>query len=229
MSRPLSKDGKQVVYDGFVFTRDKKTGYYLSAKPLCNNKRIMLHRYVWIKFNCEIPDEYSIHHIDENKENNDISNLKLMSTSKHATFHSNEKVENNYEQIRERFLNATQEKAKEWHKSEEGHEWHKAHVENSLAKTWERNDENICLVCGEVYKVSPYIKKRSKFCSNKCYAKHRRDSGIDDEIRNCVICNKEFKTNKYEDNQTCCRKCAGILTSISRGDGIHRLYKDKID
>jgi len=229
MSRPLSKDGKQTIYDGFVFTRDKKTGYYLSAKSIYNNKRIMLHRYVWIKFNGEIPDGYSVHHVDENKENNDISNFKLMSNSKHAVLHSNEKVENNYEEIRERFLNSTQEKAKEWHKSKEGHEWHKAHVEGSLSKVWEKTETCICTVCGKEYKTTKDFKDKSKYCSKKCQSKARRDSGIDNEVRNCVICNKEFKTNKYGDIQTCCRKCGGILISINRGDGVHKLYKDKIN
>jgi hypothetical protein len=75
-SRKCSPDNKQIEYDGYIFTRDKKSGYYLSAKPIHNDKRIMLHRYVWIKYNGEIPKGYSVHHIDENKENNDIMNLK---------------------------------------------------------------------------------------------------------------------------------------------------------
>jgi len=229
MSRPLSKNGKQIMYDGFVFTRDNKTGYYLSAKSIYNNKRMMLHRYIWIKFKGEIPSECSVHHIDENKENNDISNFKLMSNSKHAILHSNEKVEKNYDEIRERFLKATQEKAKEWHKSKEGHEWHKIHAENSLVKAWEKTETCICNVCGKEYKTTKGNKVKSKYCSNKCLSKARRDSGIDDEVRNCVICNKEFKTNKYGDIQTCGRKCGGILISINRGDDVHKFYKNKIN
>ena len=71
----------------------------------------MLHRYVWIKHNGDIPEGYSVHHIDENKENNNISNLRLMTNGSHTTLHTLERLENNYEEIRERFIILTQEKS----------------------------------------------------------------------------------------------------------------------
>ena len=202
---------KQIEYDGYKFTRDKKTGYYLSARPIYNGKRIMLHRYVWIKHNGDIPEGYSVHHIDENKENNNISNLRLMTNGSHTTLHTLERLENNYEEIRERFIILTQEKAKEWHKSEEGLEWHRQHVKNSLAKTFVKNDTAICIECGKEYKISSSLLYKAKFCSGKCAAKARRHSHLDDIEKECIICGKKFISHKYNYVKTCCKECKVIL------------------
>lgn len=35
----------------------------------------------------EIPNSYVIHHIDENRDNNDISNLQMMTKSEHDSYH----------------------------------------------------------------------------------------------------------------------------------------------
>ena len=50
------------------------------------------HRWVWVKYNGEIPyDEngqtYEIHHVDGNRENNDISNLMCVSKREHSKIH----------------------------------------------------------------------------------------------------------------------------------------------
>lgn len=41
-------------------------------------KRFFIHRLVYIVFNGEIPSGYEINHKDENKKNNNISNLELL-------------------------------------------------------------------------------------------------------------------------------------------------------
>lgn len=45
------------------------------------------HRYIWIKNYGEIPSGYEIHHKDENKSNNDISNLELIEGKLHRQLH----------------------------------------------------------------------------------------------------------------------------------------------
>ena len=47
-----------------------------------------LHRYIWEKYNGEIPDGYIIHHKDHNKNNNNIDNLELMLEFEHRKEHS---------------------------------------------------------------------------------------------------------------------------------------------
>ena len=45
------------------------------------------HRYVWIKHYGPIPRGYDIHHINENKHDNRIENLKLLSRKEHIKIH----------------------------------------------------------------------------------------------------------------------------------------------
>ena len=49
------------------------------------NKRV--HRMVWEHVNGKIPKGYIIHHIDENKKNNSISNLQIMKKKDHDRLH----------------------------------------------------------------------------------------------------------------------------------------------
>ena len=56
--------------------------YYLN-----NETGDSLHRYIWKLHNGSIPDGYHIHHIDGNKDNNDISNLLCVSCSEHMKLH----------------------------------------------------------------------------------------------------------------------------------------------
>ena len=67
---------------------------YLKISKYNNGKidEIMIHRLIWMVANkCEIPKKYHIHHIDENKHNNSIYNLSLISHSDHSKLHSNNK------------------------------------------------------------------------------------------------------------------------------------------
>lgn len=45
------------------------------------------HRYLWEKANGPVPEGYEIHHIDENKLNNDLSNLCCMLKHDHQVMH----------------------------------------------------------------------------------------------------------------------------------------------
>lgn len=46
------------------------------------------HHVVWETANGPIPDGFEIHHIDHNKQNNDLENLQLLSASDHQRMHS---------------------------------------------------------------------------------------------------------------------------------------------
>lgn len=50
-------------------------------------KTVRHHRLIWEVVNGEIPYGYDIHHIDENRSNNSISNLLLVETSTHKHNH----------------------------------------------------------------------------------------------------------------------------------------------
>jgi len=70
-------------YDGKKFTL-RNTGYY----SLTSNNRCLMHRYVWECEKGEIPKGFDIHHIDNDRRNNDIKNLECLSKSEHTSKYS---------------------------------------------------------------------------------------------------------------------------------------------
>ena len=68
--------------DGYKFRKDKKTGYWL-----CTTLGKRLHRYIYEKYNGPIPKGYEIHHIDINKDNNEIENLQMVTRKEHHEIH----------------------------------------------------------------------------------------------------------------------------------------------
>lgn len=190
------------IFNGYKFVKDKKTGYYLSGN--INGKRYRLHRYIWEFYNGTIPKGYDIHHIDHNKDNNNIDNLELLSKEEHIEKHKilSEEIKQKY---RENLILNARPKATEWHKSNDGREWHKKQYKNSLGMLEKK--EFICKNCG-----NHYFKRdngNNKFCSNKCRAQFRRNSGIDNEIRKCLKCNNEYEVNKYSYRKYCFN-CGGV-------------------
>lgn len=53
---------------------------------------ISIHRFIWSYFNGKIPEGYEIHHRDFNHDNNDISNLELVTKEEHKEIHFARKV-----------------------------------------------------------------------------------------------------------------------------------------
>ena len=73
--------------------KEDKDGYH--EVLLSNNsdrKYMRVHRLVWETFNGEIPDDLTIDHMDSNKQNNDISNLRLLTRGINASIARKGKV-----------------------------------------------------------------------------------------------------------------------------------------
>jgi len=68
-----------LIIDDIKFTL-RNNGYYGRT----NGERDLMHRYVWIKNNGEIPKGYDIHHINHDKSDNRISNLEMYTKSEHS-------------------------------------------------------------------------------------------------------------------------------------------------
>lgn len=189
-------------YDGIRFYKETDSGYYLGNVPIEGRKRrypMRLHTYVWIKYNGEIPKGYQVHHKDENKDNNDISNLELLTTYKHQSMHGLK----NSARSRENMINNVIPKAATWHKSEEAKQLHKDIYENHTREKWMAPVTKICEICGKEYTTNYASMNKSKFCSNNCKATARRRSGIDNIEATCSICGKTFVKNKYSKAKMC--------------------------
>ncbi len=192
---------KHQFFNGIKFTRDERTGYYLNSTI-----RKRMHRYVWEFYNGTIPKGYEIHHKDRNKANNSISNLEIMQKGKHSSLHCSETVNNDLERTKEN-LDRIRPLTKEWHSSEEGRKWHEEHYQ----KTRESFCQTRSFVCEQCGKPFNSTQVKSRFCSNTCKAKWRRSKGLDNEKRICIICGKEFETNKFKKQKTCSRSCGNKL------------------
>ena len=179
-------------------TKQKFIGitYYLCGSYL-QRDGIRLHRVVYAHHNGEIPSGMDVHHIDEDKTNNAISNLELISHDSHTYHH-------HIGHRRGMPENAT-EKARIWHSSDEGLKWHKMQYQ----RTKEFINATLTLSCSACHKTFTSTNRgNNKFCSAKCCAKHRRESGIDDVQRECLYCGSYFMINKYKKTLNCSRKCA---------------------
>lgn len=156
---------KVVVFNGYKYYK-QKNGYYQIAET---NKRKRLgierrlHRAIWKFYNGEIPKGYHIHHKDENKDNNDISNLELLSASQHIKLHS--KTTKHFWQT-EKGKRANKKgvrMAKVWHKSLDGYKWHSEHQKETCKK---HIIKEICKDCGIEFNTYDGIRHQD-YC-HKC-------------------------------------------------------------
>ena len=204
--------GVEIFYlDGIKFHLDKKSGYYGGC---IHNRKIRLHRYIWEKYNGEIPKGYHIHHKDKNKFNNNIDNLIMLSASEHEKLHESLRTEEE-KTIRKNNLNKNaRPKAIEWHGSEDGIEWHKKQGVKVAKKLKDVKIQKICKLCQNEFIDNGFNK--AFFCSNKCKSRWRRLNGLDNEKRICLICGGEYECNKYDKTKTCSNNCASILSQKTR-------------
>lgn len=197
-----SADGRNAFYCGYSFRKDPKTGYFLCSKKTETGKRERLHCFVWRKANNanSIPDGYSVHHKDGNKDNNEPDNLVLLLQSEHAELHASMLSDEQRAEMRRRVTEKAMPKAKAWHTSESGRAWHRAHYADIKEKLHEKA-EYVCEVCGKHYVTQKMAHNR--FCSNNCKSAFRRKSGVDNETRQCKRCGAEYVTNKYSYRKYC--------------------------
>ncbi len=186
------------VYNGNKFRLDKHSGYYLSAKKL-GDRRKRLHVYMWETENGAIPKGYSIHHVDEDKSNNSIDNLRLMTTRSHTKHHALEYARENRDSVLQNLEQNAIPAATRWHKSEPGRKWHKQHYEKMKDKLYVEKTYK-CKYCGKEFQST---KASAKFCSNACKSAWRRESGVDDVIKTCEACGGNYIANKYQKTKYC--------------------------
>jgi hypothetical protein len=109
----------------------EQKGYWVCTEKL----QPQAHRWVWINHFGEIPEGMHIHHIDEDKSNNEIENLKLMTPSEHLKSHW---INPDDRAKRRKFLTEIRSKVHQWLRSDEGR---KKQSEGAI-KGWEKRRKN---------------------------------------------------------------------------------------
>lgn len=203
--------GKIAYYNEYRFTRDDKTGYYLSSTKI-GTRRKRLHIYV---YECErgraVPAGYQIHHIDGDKSHNDISNLACIPLHNHLSYHSRAYVDGHKEEMIKQ-MESIRPMTKAWHRSPEGHEWHKRHYEKMKDSLHAKHDF-VCAYCGKPFSSSQI---KARFCCNAHKTAYRNKLGLDNVDRICVVCGKTFSVNRFQKTKTCSKECRTILARINR-------------
>ncbi len=148
---------------GRKFYHDRRSGYWISTTT---NPRLRAHQWVWFNFHGEQPKGYHVHHKNEDKSDNSIENLELISAAQHSSLHMQcperkRKAAENCDRIRPL--------TKKWHASPEGKKWHIAHG----ILTWKSREpfEINCLMCLKKIHTKTY---HQKYCHQNCKAKHKR-------------------------------------------------------
>lgn len=153
---------KKQSFNGHNYWLDKSSGYYRNAQV----KPHSLHRQVWIYHNGDIPSGMVIDHIDRNKSNNQIENLRLVTPSE-----NNHNITDTEKQRRRMWMDKIRPMTKDWHKSKEGREWHRRHGIETFSKR--KPIKKVCAHCGAEYLTTQYA-KCARFCGQNCKMKARR-------------------------------------------------------
>jgi hypothetical protein len=199
-----------IVYRGIKFRRYPESDnwadrmYYVPghADKIRGIRR--LHEEIYRDHNGPIPPGHHIHHVDFDQLNNDHTNLVALSPADHVAAHAGTR-EVTPEMLAH--LESIRPLAAEWHGSPEGIEWHRQH---GIAVAASRVAvEATCYQCGSTYEST----MPGRFCSNKCKSAWRRDSGVDDEQRACVVCGTSFTVNRYSKKRACGRPCGGVIAN----------------
>ncbi len=169
-----------------------------------------LHEEIWkSEHGRPIPEGHHIHHADFDALNNDPANLVCLTDEEHREAHRERSVERGRKNPPSELALA---RAAEWHRSEEGRAWHREHGR----RLWEKRQptSSKCDQCGATYETLK-LDDTTRFCSNACKSKWRRDAGLDDVERACEWCGEMFTANKYDKRRFCGRACSGRRRSAA--------------
>lgn len=200
-----------VEFEGVRFYR-KPSGYLVAAPGKNVRGERYLHRAVWVHHDGPIPDGYDVHHVDHDRGNNAIGNLRCLPRKEHAAYHARLRVDAGDPTLL-RGIKAAQEAAKAWHRSAEGREWHAVHGKAVAASL--PDEKRTCVHCGGTF-TGKRSKAKRGFCSAACQSAARRASGVDNEPRTCAHCGGGFVCNKHSKQQACSAACGAKVSGATR-------------
>jgi len=81
--RQYANKHTHIIFQGVKFAPTKEK--YLTSTA--NKGRTRMHRFVWEYYNSMIPKGYVVHHINGDRADNNIANLKLLTMKEHTILH----------------------------------------------------------------------------------------------------------------------------------------------
>lgn len=150
---------KSVIYRGVYYSRKADKRYYRAMRWDADLKKSWedsLHRAVWRHHNGPIPKGLDVHHKDNDPDNNDISNLQLISKSDHAKLHD---------------------AFREWNATAEAKVLRDRNRQAALATLASRPlREYSCVRCGAKFLSKHPDPTRLKFCGKLCRSRANEDA-----------------------------------------------------
>lgn len=183
-------------FNGIVYGKSQsKGGHYF--------KITLLHRAVWTYYYGDIPDGYDVHHIDLNKENNNISNLTIMRKSDHLRLHACLRQNPSVVPLMKKTFKCVV-CGKEYEAFDIGQN---RYCSPECANRYHHElyiETRQCQFCGKNFNAYKYNDDR--FCSRECWFNYKSEQGHIDKI--CPSCGKTFSTLKSKNLTYCSPECA---------------------
>lgn len=201
---PRILDDNHQEFLGVIYHKNN-CGYYIG-------KNRLLHREVWKFFNGEIPKGYHIHHVSQDKDCNDITNLVIMTDSEHHKLHwlSESKIEVVCPVCGKKFLT--------WGKKPKT--FCSDHCRFKSKYTPAQRVKRICQWCGKEFETG--AKRPADFCSPRC--NHLAWLAQPTEAV-CAVCGKPISFPRGKPKKTCSKECERILIKRSRAKNTELIEK----
>ena len=164
----LSGKTQVLIIDGKIvqFHKDYNTGYWVNNTYYLrlNREKLRLH----LGLTKEQMKSYDSHHIDKNKDNNDISNLQLVRKKEHATAHALAQIHTKIKKICEY--------CGEEYESSSNIAHRQRFCSQRCQMRYRRanglnNTKGVCLNCGKEF-IYDKSNAHTKFCSKSCAGKY---------------------------------------------------------
>lgn len=224
-------DDKHQSFLGISF-RKRSRGHYF-------NPMMSIYRLVWIYYRGELPPHAVIHHIDENKDNNDIENLRAMEVSAHIKLH-HQKDKNDLNifvcQDCGAVFGSTANRALYCPMCRKEREQQRERKYERLAEETKRLNEaarriesiaggiRTCPICNRMFFNYPDHRRGHadrKTCSAECEQKLREQKWIErriDRTKICEVCGKPFEWKYHSKQKTCSPECGKILSARTQAE-----------
>lgn len=152
----LKTDNVTQWFNGRRYRLHKNQRYY---KTSIKKKNVYLHRAVWEYHNGAIPEGLMIDHIDRDRSNNNISNLRLVTPKGNRANISDE----HKEMYRQRMINYNSQQSGKWWQDKE----RSAKRAENLSKSWANRPmiAKVCLLCSKGFEAKH---NSAVYCSKEC-------------------------------------------------------------